>query len=234
MTQSTDARSTRRHAGLLAVAAALAVCLVAGGAFLGFRNGLFQHTSDDPLPDASNHPIPAFVSSIDADGDGVDDQTDVLQSAEAYLATRPKYKSVYYGETGYPTDGFGVCTDVVAFALKGAGYDLMALLDADVRAHPEAYGIDEPDAAIDFRRASNQKVFFDRNAISLTLDTADPTAWQGGDIIMYDNHVAIASSRRNEKGLPYLLHHHNPLQERYEEDALESWGTVIGHYRMSE
>lgn len=54
---------------------------------------------------------------MDADGDGVDDQTDVLDNALAYVDTRPKYKSRYY-QTGYPDDGYGVCTDVVAFALK--------------------------------------------------------------------------------------------------------------------
>ena len=46
---------------------------------------------------------------MDADGDGVDDQTDVLDNALAYVDTRPKYKSRYY-QTGYPDDGYGVCT----------------------------------------------------------------------------------------------------------------------------
>lgn len=56
-----------------------------------------------------------------------------------------------------------MCADVTAQTLRGAGYDLVALLDADVRANSAAYGIDEPDAAINFRRVRNQKVFFDRH-----------------------------------------------------------------------
>lgn len=142
------------------------------------------------------------MSGHDEDGDGIGGQTDVLQSAEAYVAHGPEYKSIYYAETSYPTDEFGVCTDVIAQALRDAGYDLMTLLDTDVRADPETYGIDEPDAAIDFRRARNQKVYFDRHAVSLSCDTSDPSQCQGGDIVAYNEHVGIASSRRNAKGLP--------------------------------
>ena len=57
--------------------------------------------------------IETFVSSVDKDGDGLDDQSDMLQSVKEYLATNPQYKSKYYG-TGYPDDEYGVCTDVVA------------------------------------------------------------------------------------------------------------------------
>ena len=82
-----------------------------------------------PHPKYSNEKfgIETYRSQVDRDGDGVDDQTDILQSVRAYLDTRPKYKSRYYA-TGYPDDGYGVCTDVVAFGLLGAGYDLMELL----------------------------------------------------------------------------------------------------------
>ena len=80
----------------------------------------YQHTSAVRLKDRYTGQIPAFYSTVDADGDGVDDQTDMLDNALAYVDTRPKYKSRYY-QTGYPDDGYGVCTDVVAFALKGAG-----------------------------------------------------------------------------------------------------------------
>ena len=39
--------------------------------------------------------IEVYRSQVDRDGDVVDDQTDILQSVRAYLATRPKYKSKY-------------------------------------------------------------------------------------------------------------------------------------------
>ena len=39
--------------------------------------------------------------------------------------------SKYYGG-GYPNDGYGVCTDVVAFGLKEAGYNIMELVNKDI------------------------------------------------------------------------------------------------------
>ena len=70
--------------------------------------------------------IEAYKSNIDKDNDGIDDQTDILNNANNYIKTNPKYKSKYYN-TGYPDDEYGVCTDVVAFALKDAGYDLIRI-----------------------------------------------------------------------------------------------------------
>ena len=64
--------------------------------------------------------IKTYQSKIDKDEDGINDQTDILLNVKKYISTKPKYKSKYY-ETGYPDDQYGVCTDVVAFGLKGAG-----------------------------------------------------------------------------------------------------------------
>ena len=63
--------------------------------------------------------IETYVSNIDKDDDGIDDQTDILNNVRNYISKNPKYKSKYY-ETGYPNDEYGVCTDVVAFGLKAA------------------------------------------------------------------------------------------------------------------
>lgn len=178
---------------------------------------------------AEAHRLP--VSSSDRDGDGIDDQADILQNALAYVRTRPRYRSAYY-QAGYPDDGFGVCTDVVAFALLGAGYDLRRLVDEDIVVAPDAYGVDVPDSAIDFRRVRNLHVYLERHAQALTCDAADVDAWQGGDIVVYDGHIGIVSNRRNARGVPYLIHHASPFQLAYEEDRLESYGAIIGHYRM--
>ncbi len=80
--------------------------------------------------------------------------------------TNPKYKSKYYN-TGYPNDEYGVCTDVVAFALKDAGYDLMVLVNEDIKNNKELYDIDAVDKNIDFRRVKNLKVYFDNNESDL-------------------------------------------------------------------
>ena len=93
----------------------------------------FIGTSSDPVEAMGNEDfgIPDFCSSVDMDGDGIDDQTDILQGARAYIASNPVYKSRYY-ETGYPDDQYGVCTDVVANAMRNAGYDLMKLVNEDI------------------------------------------------------------------------------------------------------
>lgn len=102
---------------------------------------------------------------------------DILQGALDYCNTKPKYKSKYY-DSGYPDDGYGVCTDVVAFAMKAAGYDLMELVKKDIQEHPDDYGIAETDKNIDFRRVRNLQVFFRNYVDNLTTDVFDVDNWQ--------------------------------------------------------
>ena len=194
----------------------------------------YQHTSTVRPQDQYVVQVPDFYSTVDADGDGVDDQTDVLDNALAYVDTHPKYKSRYYQTTGYPDDDYGVCTDVVAFALKNAGYDLQALVDADIREHPQWYDIQQPDANIDFRRVRNLKVFFAHHAVVLTTDVSQIEEWQGGDIVIFKKHIGIVSDRRNRDGVPYVIHHNSPWQSVYEQDILEKRSDIVGHYRISE
>ena len=182
----------------------------------------------------SDFNIETYISNIDRDNDGIDDQTDILNNAKKYVETKPKYKSKYYG-TGYPDDEYGVCTDVVAYAMKDAGYDLMELVNEDVKANKERYNIDIIDKNIDFRRTPNLDVYFKNNSISLTLDLSEIAEWQAGDIIMFTDHVGIISDKRNKKGVPFLIHHAYPMQINYEEDILELYpkDSIIGHYRIS-
>ena len=88
--------------------------------------------------------IKTYTSNVDKDGDGIDDQTDILNNVREYIATNPKYKSQYYAN-GYPDDEYGVCTDVVAFGLKNAGYDLMQLVNEDIQNNRDDYEIETID-----------------------------------------------------------------------------------------
>lgn len=176
--------------------------------------------------------IKTYTSKIDKDNDGLDDQTDILKNTRKYISKHPKYKSKYY-ETGYPNDNYGVCTDVVAFALLDAGYDLQELVNEDIKKNKELYNIDVIDKNIDFRRVKNLQVYFKNNAISLTTNINDIAAWQGGDIVIFEKHIGIVSDKRNKKGITYIIHHANPLQHSYEEDILEYRSDIVGHYRMS-
>lgn len=210
---------------------AAAVCIMTGVLiYIIFRN---QSTSAKRLEDQYDGTIEKFQSSTDYDGDGIDDQTDILQGALNYINTLPKYKSQYY-DTGYPNDGYGVCTDVVAFAMLNAGYNLMELVQEDIALHPEDYDIDVPDANIDFRRVRNLRVYFSHTAIELTTDLSEIEEWQGGDIVIFESHVGIVSDRRNENGVPYVIHHNSPIQSAYEQDILETRDDLVAHYRISE
>ncbi|MDD3402955.1 MAG: DUF1287 domain-containing protein [Hespellia sp.] len=192
-----------------------------------------HNTSTERLPDKYDSNIEQVHSTVDKDQDGTDDQVDILEGALDYIASKPKYKSRYY-QSGYPDDQYGVCTDVVANALKSAGYDVMELIQEDIQKNPGDYDIDEPDINIDFRRVNNLKVYFSHTAISLTTDIFDVEEWQGGDIVIFKNHIGIVSDRRNENGVSYVIHHNDPYQTAYEQDILETRDDIVGHYRMTE
>ena len=182
----------------------------------------------------ANFNIETYISSIDKDNDGIDDQTDILNNVKKYIQTKPKYQSKYYN-TGYPNDEYGVCTDVVGFGIKDAGYNLMELVNEDIINNEEKYNIEVIDKNIDFRRVRNLNVYFKNNNISLTTDLSKIEEWQGGDIIVFKDHIGIISDKRNKRGIPFLIHHANPMQINYEEDVLELYDKdyIIGHYRIS-
>ena len=193
----------------------------------------FAYDENGRPPDRYRGDILTITGTSDADGDSIPDQQDILQGALDYVATTPKYKSKYY-QTGYPDDGYGVCTDVVANAMRSAGYDLMQLVHEDILTDPDAYGIEEPDINIDFRRVKNLRVYFEHTAIPLTTDVYDISQWQGGDIVIFEKHIGIVSDKRNDDGVAYVIHHNDPFQDSYEEDILEKRDDIVGHYRVSE
>lgn len=180
---------------------------------------------------AEDFGITTIKSRIDYNGNGIDDYTDILTGARIDAKNRPKYKNAYY-DGGYPPENEGVCTDLIWRAFKNAGYSLKDMVDEDIANNTELYPrVDgNPDPNIDFRRVSNLKVFFERHAISLTLDPYDIKKWQPGDIVTYGtSHIAIVSDKRNKNGLPYIIHNSGQLNR--EEDALARQ-EISGHFRF--
>lgn len=104
----------------------------------------------------------------------------------------------------------------------------------DIGICPKAYEIEEADRNIDFRRVKNLRVYLERNGVPLTTDLTEIDQWQGGDIVVWQKHIGIVSDIRNRKGIPFIIHNANPVQLQYEEDILETWGKMVGHYRMSQ
>lgn len=183
---------------------------------------------------ASDFNIEIIKSDIDYNNNGIDDYTDILNGALKEAKKHPKYKSVYY-DGGYPKSDEGVCTDVIWRSLKEAGYDFKNLIDEDIQNNIDEYlSIDKQDPNIDFRRVINIKTYLERNTLILTKNLSDISSFQAGDIIVFGNsHIAIASDKRNKKGIPYIIH--NAGQINFEEDTLERWShskKLTGHYRF--
>ena len=206
------------------------ICIVLIGIILVYPKYKTSYTAED-------FGIETLKSKTDYDNDGIDDYTDILEGAKIEAKKKPTYKSEYYSG-GYPPDGEGVCTDVIWRALKNAGYSLKDMVDKDIKnnlsKYPRVNG--KPDPNIDFRRVPNLKVYFERNHVVLTNDLTKIEEWQPGDIVVFgSSHIGIISDKRNERGVPYLLH--NGGQPLREEDILElyiKYDPITGHYRMKE
>lgn len=180
-------------------------------------------------------------SNTDYDNDGIDDYADILEGAKIEAENKPEYKDAYYAG-GYPPDTEGVCSDVIWRSLKNAGYSLKDMVDKDIaeniNEYPRVNG--KPDPNIDFRRVKNLIVYFERNHISLTIDLSKIEEWQAGDIVVFQaggkDHIGIISDKRNEKGIPFLIH--NGGQENREEDGLEFYNEYVwpitAHYRLKD
>ena len=114
--------------------------------------------------------IKTYISKIDKDEDGIDDQTDILNNVREYISTKPKYKSKYYAN-GYPDDGYGVCTDVVAFGLNNAGYDLMQLVNEDIENNRDKYNIETVDKRIGKPKLEDRQ---NKKGITFVIHHANP------------------------------------------------------------
>ena len=184
--------------------------------------------------------VPLIHSQIDKNKNGVADPMDLVIGARREGEAKTAYKDSYY-VGGYPPESEGVCTDVIWRAFKGIGVDIKIALDKDIKAntslYPRVNGKPEPN--IDFRRVPNQDVFFKRFAESLSTeikpgDIENLKSWQPGDIVTILSpyqHVAIISDKRDEKGVPYIIHNFPPEAR---EDKLSDYLNTIkikGHYR---
>lgn len=178
---------------------------------------------------------PRVSSSVDFNDNGTDDYADIVAGARADAERHPTYDSGYY-EGGYPPDDRGACTDTVWRAFRQAGYDLKAMVDADIAAHPDDYAAvaPSPDPNIDFRRTGVLDVFFSKYGQTLTTDTTDYAQWQGGDIVVFETsrHIGVVSDKRDKQGTSYLIHNMGQRQRENDYLAFAKHMKVTGHYRF--
>lgn len=214
---------------LAAGSAVLAACVL-GASLYGLN---YYHLLPEKEYTAGDFGIGTHESGTDGNGNGTDDYGDILLGARAYLSTRPKHVCRFYAG-GYPPAAEGMGSDVVWKAFQSAGYSLKDLVDRDIAANVSAYPAvnGRPDPDVDFRRVRNLLVFFQRRAESLTVDRQDIREWQPGDIVIFSTgEIGIVSDKRNKDGVPYLLH--NDGQPVFEEDAMDRYEAVEGHFRWN-
>ena len=185
-----------------------------------------------PEQTAAHSPL---TSPVDYNHDGVDDYTAMVRGAHQEARRHPHYDSGYY-QGGYPPDDRGACTDEIWRAFRQAGYDLKAMVDADIASSPGAYAgvISSPDSIIDFRRTNVLGVFLSRHAQRLTNDTAATDQWQQGDIVIFDTswHIGMASDRRDGRGIPLLLHNMGQRDRENDYLGLPGHRPITGHFRF--
>lgn len=157
------------------------------------------------------------------------------------LSYDPAYTAMKYPGGDVPEER-GVCTDVVIRALREAlGEDLQKLVHEDMKAnfakYPKIWGLKGTDKNIDHRRVPNLMTFFKRKHTALDLPGADEKEkFLPGDIVTctvppHLPHIMIVSDRRNEDGLPLVIH--NIGGGTREEDRLNDF-PLTGHFRWKE
>lgn len=251
-----DGRKASRAVGRAVAAAMVALLIVSAvlaGSWLWSRrdgiisgvkafgvkaSSMYSHTREPDTtvmpPDVSQRRYPVLTSPVDFNGNGVDDYTDIMRGARKDALAHPAYDDGYY-QGGYPPADRGACVDVVWRAFRNAGYDLKAMVDADIAADRASYAsvAAKPDPNIDFRRTGVLDVFFGKYGITLTNDVNDHAQWQQGDIVVFDRvkHIGVISDKRDADGFSYVLHNMN--QRRRENDylAFSRRMGVTGHYR---
>ena len=191
--------------------------------------------ADQIMPqDVADTQYPKAISAVDFNSNGVDDYTDIMLGARADAEAEPTYDDGYY-QGGYPPDDRGACTDLVWRALRNAGYDLKAMVDADIATDPTSYAavVSTPDPNIDFRRTGVLDVFFRKYGQNLTLDIADHEQWQQGDIVVFRNvkHIGVISDKRDRDGVAFVLHNMNQKHRENDYLAFANHMEVTGHYR---
>ena len=150
------------------------------------------------------------------------------------LAYDPSYRQISFPGGDVPLT-VGVCSDVVIRAYRGAGIDLQALVNQDMRrdfpAYPKLWHMSHPDANIDHRRVPNLATFFRRHGQSLAVtDRAED--YRPGEIVVFAlsdgrPHIGLVSDRLQD-GRPLIIHNIGAGAQLG--DVLFAF-KITGHYR---
>lgn len=192
--------------------------------------------------------------TADKDGDGINDQKDILAGAKKQLELAAKNifgegsNEPNYYNGGDPPPELALCTDIVARAFKEAGFDIRNLVNEDITNNFDQYPLRQiwgqrvPDSNIDYRRIQNLEIFFKRNSQILTIsfDSADYknlNSWLPGDIVFFDmdkdgysDNVGILSDKTTRKGVLKVIYNYIDPGYTIEKDIL-GISSITGHFR---
>ncbi len=51
--------------------------------------------------------------------------------------------------------------------------------------------------------------------------------------MVYAHHIGVISDKRDQDGVPYVLHHSGEKQKIFEQDILRDGSVILAHYRIS-
>ena len=222
---------------LILITTLIILAVSAGQYYVVYKEDLTPVESKKEYYHLSDFGFVREKSKQDYDKDNIDDYTDIFEGEKQYAKLNPHYISKYYAG-GYPeVEKEGVCTDLIWYALKNAGYDFKKMIDKDIELNKNknTYDIEIVDPNIDFRRVGPQNTFFNRYATSLETDIYDTGKFMPGDIVVFDGtaHIAMISDKYNVNGVPYLIQNRDESQKTKEEDRLEVTDMkVTSHYRF--
>lgn len=259
VTRSLETHKNAVWAVLLGLTVVLLV--VSGGRARAARTARDAAAEQDrtPLPASELTPVPmsveltgaptkpplSFVSAFANSGPrkhlSPSEESAIVKRARLEIDRVTVYDNTWLETSSYPMGDVpsnrGACTDVVVRSLREVGVDLQELVHEDVTHDLHGYGLGGIDSNIDHRRVSTMFTFFNRNAMSLTTDVRDKTAWRAGDIVFVafqwgrgapPEHVGIISDKLGPRGLPLVIENGGP--KAVEQDSLGR-GKVVGHFR---
>lgn len=193
-------------------------------------------------------------TSGDKDGDGINDQKDIMLGARKQLENPAG--NIYleedepnYYEGGDPPANLAICTDIIARAFREAGFNLRELVYEDIKENIDEYPLKEIwgqsvcDPDIDYRRIQNLEIFFKRNAKHLDIlfnysDRNKLNQWLPGDVVFFDmdgdgftDNAGIISDSTTREGIPKVIYNYREPGYTIEKDILRE-KTITGHYRF--
>jgi uncharacterized protein YijF (DUF1287 family) len=164
-------------------------------------------------------PLRAYgtVGALRQQSASIPDLVDLVAGARKVALDAAPYGSPYRTLAfpgGDVPRGEGVCTDVVVRALRNAGFDLQALLQADIARSPASYPmVKRRNPSIDHRRVRTLLPFFRRHWVARSTDARSTLGdWWPGDVVFLDtlprpgpDHLGIVSDRLGPSGLPLIV-----------------------------